>query len=506
MKLLPFDYIFIFFFAAFIGYLIWKALKTKQVYPEYFTGGDHTHWIHTALSILSMNITFEYIFSSSANGFNTGLAYACYEWTAIPVIFFVAYYIMPQFLRMGIKTLPEYLEYRFNKTVRILMTILFLFATLAIGVFSLTACGEFMQDLFNLSKHFTIIVIAIIGSTIMYIGGAATRIKANTFLFSFFLIAGLLLLCFTIYAVGGLDELDYESTTHLNAIMPADSKVLPWKSVFLGGIWVLHLNYWAFYPPISHNSLSSRSLSNTQKGLMLVGSIKIILAFIIIIPGVVGYEMYRDQITNVEHTLPFIISKVVPAGFEGIITMGYLTTLFTAFSVIVNTAMSLFTLDIYNNIIPNKGRPKNLIQTSKIFIIIFVTVSILGAFSFDPELQFYHYASLILDLIAPITTSVFLIAIYTRRIPSIAAIWAICLSLPVWIILKLVFEMSNFNIAGTLFLILTLLMLSFKFFKPLPKPVVMIEKYQVKYERSLLIVIWGIFLITIVASFYTILI
>lgn len=493
-------------FAVFIGYLIWKALKTKHTFPEYFTGGDHTHWIPTALSILSMNITFEYIFSSSANGFETGLAYGCYEWTAIPVIFFVAYYIMPQFLRMGIKTLPEYLEYRFNKTVRVLMAILFLFVTLALAVLSLTACGEFMEDLFNLSKHFTIIFIAIIGSIIMYVGGAATRIKANTFLFSFFLIAGVMLLCFTVYKVGGLDELDYESTTHLNAIMPNDSKVLPWKSVFLGGIWVLHLNYWAFYPPISHNSLSSRSLSNTQKGLMLVGTIKIVLAFVIIIPGVVGYEIYRDQITNVEHTLPFIISKVVPAGFEGIITMGYLATLFTTFSVIINTAMSLFTLDIYNSFKPNKGSSKNLIQTSKIFIIIFVTISILGAFSFDPQLPFFHYATLILELIAPITTSVFLIAIYTKRIPSVAAICAIAISLPIWIMLKLIFNMSNINIAGSLFVILISLMLSFKLFMPLPQPVIMVEKYQVKYERSLLIVIWGIFLVTIVASFYTILI
>lgn len=506
MKLLPFDYLFIFLFATFIGYLVWKALRTKHTYPEYFTGGDHTHWIATALSILSMNVTFEYIFSSSANGFNTGLAYGCYEWTAIPVIFFVAYYIMPQFLRMGIKTLPEYLEYRFNKTVRVMMAILFLFATLALAVLSLTTCGEFMEDLFGLSKHFTIIIIAIIGSIIMYVGGATTRIKANTFLFSFFFIAGLLLLCFTIYDVGGLDVLDYKSTTHLDAVMPADSKVLPWKTLFLGDIWVLHLNYWAFYPPISHNSLSSRSLSNTQKGLMLVGTIKIVLAFIMIIPGVVGYEIYRDQITNVEHTLPFIIGKVVPAGFEGIITMGYLATLFTTFSVIINTAMSLFTLDIYNSIIPNKGSPKNLIQISKIFIIIFVTISILGAFSFDPEMPFFHYATLILELIAPITTSVFLVAIFTKRTPPIAAIWNIVLSLPTWMVLKFAFGMTNLNIAGVLFVILILFTLSFNLFMPLPQPVVLVEKYQVKYERSLLIVIWGIFLVTIVASFYTILV
>lgn len=239
---------------------------------------------------------------------------------------------------------------------------------------------------------------------------------------------------------------------------------------------------------------------------MLVGTIKIVLAFVIIIPGVVGYEIYRDQITNVEHTLPFIISKVVPAGFEGIITMGYLATLFTTFSVIINTAMSLFTLDIYNSFKPNKGSSKNLIQTSKIFIIIFVTISILGAFSFDPQLPFFHYATLILELIAPITTSVFLIAIYTKRIPSVAAICAIAISLPIWIMLKLIFNMSNINIAGSLFVILISLMLSFKLFMPLPQPVIMVEKYQVKYERSLLIVIWGIFLVTIVASFYTILI
>ncbi|HTF81387.1 MAG TPA: hypothetical protein VL947_06675, partial [Cytophagales bacterium] len=242
MKLLQFDYLVIFLFILFLGYIIKQALSTKQVFPDFFTGGEKTHWFAMAMSVLSMNITFEYIFSSSANGFNTGLAYACYEWTAIPVIVFIAYYIIPKFLRLGIYTLPEYLEHRYNKTTRVLMAGLFLFATWALAVLSLSSCGEFMQELFEISKHLTIIVVAFIGGMVMYFGGANSRIKNNITLFSFFLVAGLVLLFFAVKKVGGLDMLVYKSDGHLKAVMPADSKVLPWKTLFLGDIWVLHLN------------------------------------------------------------------------------------------------------------------------------------------------------------------------------------------------------------------------------------------------------------------------
>jgi solute:Na+ symporter, SSS family len=504
MKLLSFDYLIISLFMICFVYLIRQAMQTRQSYPDFFTGSTKTHWIATAFSILSMNISFEYIFSSSSNGFNTGLPFACYEWTAIPVIIFVAYYILPHFLRLGVLTLPEYLEYRFNKTTRIIMAVYFLLATLASAILVLTSCSEFMEDLFEFNKHLTIVVLAVIGSLIIYLGGADTRIKANYLFFSFFLIAGSLLLIFSIVKVGGLDQLLYRSDGRLKSIMPADSKILPWKSVFLGGMWVLHFNYWGFFPPIAHPSLAKTSLSQTQKGLMLVASLKILISFIMIIPGIVGYELYRNEITNPEHTLPYVIAKVVPEGFEGIITMGYFATLFTTFSVIINTAMSLFTLDIYGAIKPSK--PKDIVKIARWFIIIFVSISVIGASTFDHTLPFFQYATLILDLISPISVSVYLVAIYTKRTPPIAAILAIFISLPIWIGLKMGLGMNNFNVAGSLFLILTGMMLLFNWFRPLPAPVILKDKYEIKYERSLLIVIWSIFLITIVTAFYTILI
>ncbi|HTF80624.1 MAG TPA: hypothetical protein VL947_02825, partial [Cytophagales bacterium] len=215
---------------------------------------------------------------------------------------------------------------------------------------------------------------------------------------------------------------------------------------------------------------------------------------------------YRDEIVNPEHTLTFMISKVVPGGFEGFVTMGYLATLFTSFCVIVNTATSLFTLDIYNSYCKRGGDQHHLIATARIFIILFVVISIIGAFEFDRTMSFFQYTTLILELIAPISASVFIVAIYTKRTPSFAAIVAIVFSLPTWWMIKTIFGMTSINIAGVLFLVLSAFMLLCNWLFPAAAPVVLKEKYAVRYERSLLIVIWGIFLITIAASCYTILI
>ena len=52
---------------------------------------------------------------------HVGLAIASYEWMAAITLVVVAFCFLPYFLRAGIYTMPEFLEYRFNSAARFIM-------------------------------------------------------------------------------------------------------------------------------------------------------------------------------------------------------------------------------------------------------------------------------------------------------------------------------------------------------------------------------------------------
>lgn len=483
-----------------------SKLQKSSSYPAFFNGGENLSWFGIAMSILSVNITFEYIQSSSANGFVTGLALSCYEWTSVFVIVFVAFFIIPRFMRLGVLTLPEYLELRFDRWTRVCMATLYLFATFALSILAITSSSLFVSELFGIDKPYAVVLIAMLGGAIFYIGGATARINISYVFFSFFVVSSSVLLFFSLKEIGGIENMINAAEGRMRVVLPADHEVLPWPAVFLGGVWLLHLNYWAFSPHISHQMLGYKTLSQTQKGLLFVASVKILLPFLMILPGIIGYGLFKDQIGNPEATLPFMIKNILPNGLQLLISIGYLSTLLTSFTIILNTATSLFTLDIYGAFIPEQEKEKKLIKVARNFILFFVIVAIIAGLSFKPQLPFFQYATLILELMAPIAASVFLTGFVSKRTPAMAARLAILLGIPLFFYIKNNYTITNVNLAGLEFLILTAFMQIYRRLAPLFEPIKLNEKFEIKFERNLMILIWSVFLITIVLSLYTTLI
>lgn len=485
------------------GILRLKNLKTTS-YPDFFNGGETLHWSSIAMSILSVNITFEYIQSSAANGFSTGLALGCYEWTSVFVIVLVSFFIIPRFLRLGIITLPQYLELRFNKHTRVMMATLYLLATFTLSILAITSCWLYLNELFGIEQPYAVVLIAITGGTIFYFGGAGARANIAYLFFLIFLVSSSILLIYSLIEVGGITNLINKADGRLRVVLPADDPTLPWTTVFLGGVWLLHLNYWSFSPHICHPMLGYKTLSQTQKGLLLVASIKILLPFLMILPGIVGYEMFRDQITNPEATLPFMIKRVLPGEFQLLISLGYLSMLLTSFTIVLNTATTLFTLDIYGSFFKDKSEGQSSIQTARYFIIVFVIASIAGGLSFKPQVPFFKIATIILELMAPIAASVYLIGLFSKRTPAMAANLAIILGIPLFIIIKSTTDIGSINLAGLEFFVLVTFMLIYRMLSPLKQPIALKEKFEIKFERNLLILIWSIFLITAVCGLYAV--
>ena len=91
---------------------------------SYFLAGRGLPWWLIGFSLIAANISTEQFIGMSGNASQcTGLAIASYEWIAAISLVFVAFVFVPMFLRCGIYTIPEFLEYRYNKLARTLMSL-----------------------------------------------------------------------------------------------------------------------------------------------------------------------------------------------------------------------------------------------------------------------------------------------------------------------------------------------------------------------------------------------
>lgn len=469
-------------------------------FSDFFKGGGNLHWIWIAVSLLGTNIQIEYILASASNGFSYGIALGSFEWIGSFVLIITAIYIIPYFLTTGVTTLPEYLEYRYDRPLRLIYAVVFMIINFVMIILILNSSSIFLEKLFGIHREVTIIGVAIVGGVIIYLGGMKGKLRLDLIVICSFLVAGVIMLVFSLIETDGIKNFSDHSDGRLKAILPADNKILPWTG--LSGVWVTAMFYFGFFPPIAQAFLVSNSLSEAQKGLLFASSVKLFLPFIMIIPGIVGYELFASQIEHPDFTLPVVIQNIIPSGIQGIILAGYIGTLFTTYNSFLNSSASIFTLDILAKVNKNSPPKDEHIRLFRRFIPVFVIMSILFGTVFKPTEEIFHYSQLLINYFAPIIASVFVFAIFSRRTPSIAAYASTITGIPLFYFTDSALGLPLLDTSALVFVLLCGMMGAIRVFYGLESKVILPEKLKVKFERNLAVVIWGIFILTCGTSIY----
>mgnify|MGYP001575699394 FL=1 len=120
--------------AVFLGFVVAVVttglLKSRheKTDEDYFLAGRGLSWWLIGFSLIAANISTEQFVGMSGNAAShVGVAIASYEWMAAITLVVVAFCFLPYFLRAGIFTMPEFLEYRYNGAARTIMAVATIF-------------------------------------------------------------------------------------------------------------------------------------------------------------------------------------------------------------------------------------------------------------------------------------------------------------------------------------------------------------------------------------------
>jgi SSS family solute:Na+ symporter len=316
-------------FAAFIVAVVVIGIVTsprEQDTAAYFLAGRGLPWWLIGFSLIAANISSEQFVGMSGNAADRlGLAIASFEWLAAITLVVVAFFFLPYFLRTGIYTIPEFLERRFNRTTRSLMAVsmvliyvLLIAAVIYSGALTIeTAFGG--QRLFGwLPMNLTAGVWLIGGMAAIYVacGGLKACAWADLIQGSALIIGGAIVLYFSLKQLGqssvaslvslapipaGLTDSDsgIEKFAALNAhklhlVLPGTDTFLPWTTLLMG-LWIPNFYYWGLNQYIMQRTLGSRSLAQGQKGIVFAAGMKLLIPFIIVLPGMIAFNLFSRE-------------------------------------------------------------------------------------------------------------------------------------------------------------------------------------------------------------------
>jgi SSS family solute:Na+ symporter len=422
---------------------------------QYFLAGNTLKWPVIGLAMFAANISTVHLVSLAESAYKFGLLYGNFEWMAGFTLILLSLFFAPLYLRSRVATLPDYLERRFNRNCRDVLTFFSLISAIVIhiGVALYTAsvvlCGILQIDPQKPVLGVSTLLLFIIGlgiiTAVYTITGGLLAVVWTESAQTIILLAGAVCITAAGYvAVGGWSELNHVLNTHPYPLagtapdMPAttvrfmhmarhagDPGGLPWYSILLGypviGIW-----YWCCDQTIVQRVLAARDETQARLGPLFCAFLKIFPVFLFVLPGVIcvalvqqGYFHGASPKTPTD-TYTFLILHLLPTGLKGLVIAAMLSAAMQTCSAALYSSATLLTYDVAKRWRPDTS-DHQMVLIGKVSTVI---VTILAIF-LSPI--FGHYSTIIegmtklISYVSPPITTVFVVGVFWKRASARAA-------------------------------------------------------------------------------------
>ena len=440
--------VFLAFFGVVIGVSMYKS-RREETSEDFFLASRGLFWPLIGLSMIAANISTEHFVGMAGQGAGiAGMAIASYEWMAAICIVIVGIFFLPRFLQAGIYTMPEYLEYRYNATARAIMAIatMFIYVLVTISMVIYTG-GLALQTLFGDLENprhllYGILTIASIAAIYTIWGGLKAVAWADLFQGSALIIGGVITMVLGFKAIGVRSFFEHNAD-RLHMILPRDHAVLPWTALVVG-LWIPNFYYWGLNQYITQRTLAAKTLRQGQLGVIFAAGLKLIIPFIIIFPGMMSLQLYGDKMVGASGTdaaYPLLIRHLVGPGVRAFIFAAISGAVISSLASMLNSASTIFTMDIFKRHIKKDASQKMLVWTGRISTLVFVLMGgrVAIALSGFPT-GIFTYIQEFQGFISPGVLAAFAFGFIVKRAPGSAGVAALIVNVVVYGILLIFFS------------------------------------------------------------------
>ncbi len=450
------------FFMSLVAWIAYRQTRGEVATREgYFLAGRGLGAVFIAGSMLLTNLSAEQLIGLNGSAYGFNLSSMGWEVTAAISTIAMAFLFLPRYLAGAFSTLPEFLNDRFDSDVRRASVVLFMVGYGFVTIPSVLYSGSIaVLQLFDIptitglayphALAVTIIAIGSIGAIYAVFGGLRAVAVSDTLNGVGLLIVGIAVPLLGLAALGdgsilaGLIVVTTTDTHKLNAIGSA-SDPTPFATLFTGMIFA-NLFYWCTNQYVIQRTLGARSLAEGQKGVLFSGFFKVLVPFLMMLPGVIAYHLYGPELSSIDLAYPALIRDVLPVYASGFFLAVLLGAVFSSFNSLLNSAATLFCLDVYLPFKERLNRGEKVTDAELVRVAKWASV-VIALFSFvvAPLLQFapdglWQIIRIFTGFYNIPIIAIVIVGLFTRHVPALGPKLVIGFHLIAYGLLQFVFK------------------------------------------------------------------
>ncbi len=446
-----------------------KKNNKEKTAEDYFLASKSLPWWAIGASLIAANISAEQFIGMSGSGFAGGFAVASYEFMAALTLIIVAKFFLPIFMKQGIYTIPEFVERRYSTQLKTILAVFWIALFVFVNLTSVLFLGGKAIDTIVGTGDGSLIVPAIIGLAVIaacysLYGGLSAVAWTDVLQVILLIAGGVITTIVALHYVSpdgsvshGIRHVADVAGDRFDLILDKGNpeyQNLPGIMMLIGGLWVANLYYWGFNQYIIQRAFAAKSLPEAQKGLVFAGFLKLIIPFIVCIPGIIAYVMYTENmhgaadaftlgngLLNNDNAYPWLISTFIPIGLKGLVLAALAAAIISSLASMLNSASTIFTMDIYKPYIAQKveqkhGKPVNLVKVGRVSAAVALVTACLIAPLLGNVGQMFQYIQEYTGLVSPGILALFLLGLFWKKTTNKGAIVGVIASIPMALALK----------------------------------------------------------------------
>ncbi len=450
-----------------IGLWVSRTKKGQSKTAEdYFLASKSLPWWAIGSSLIAANISAEQFIGMSGSGFAGGLAIASYEFMAALTLIIVGKFFLPIFIKQGIYTIPEFIERRFSTNLKTILAIfwiaLFIFVNLTSVLF---LGGKAIDTIIGIGDGSmvtpAIIALALFAAAYSLYGGLSAVAWTDIIQVTLLIIGGLITTLIALHnvtpeggVINGIAHVADIAGDKFDMILSRNHKEynnLPGIYVLIGGLWVANLYYWGFNQYIIQRTFAAKSLKEAQRGIAFAAFLKMLIPFIVAVPGIIAWVMYSENlhdaqnafqiagstILNNDNAYPWLISTFIPIGLKGLVLAALAAAIVSSLASMLNSTSTIFTMDIYKPYINKQASQTQLVNIGRITAAIALGIAVLLAPFLGGIDQMFQYIQEYTGLVSPGILAVFIMGLFWKKATNKGAIGGVLLSIPLALIFKI---------------------------------------------------------------------
>ena len=418
--------------AAGTVFFVRRMKRSENSIEDYFAGGRSLAWPVVAGSLLLTNLSTEQLVGLNGAVFQDGrLVGIAWEVLSAFAMMATALLFLPKYLASGFTTTTGYLEQRYDRTTRRIVSALFLSGYVAVLLPVVLYTGALaVRGMFGLDLELWLVVmgIGLLGSGYAIFGGLRAVAVSDTINGIGLLVGGLAIPCLALNLLGrgsiaeGLCVLVQEKPETLNPLTTTnqrgDQVSVPWPTL-LTGMMFIQLFYWSTNQVIVQRAMGARDLKSGQKGLMFAASLKILGPAMLCLPGIIALHLTdRLNIEQADTVYPALVRAVLPEWALGLFGAVIVGSILSSFNSALNSASTLFCIDFYQPLFARSDTPaddRRVVAAGQIFAGGIAILAMVVAPLLSQMQSIFDYLQKVNGLYSVPIIVIFLMGILTRR-------------------------------------------------------------------------------------------